>query len=182
MTDTGDITHIDLTEPIDGESTPTPAPTKRGRVRWYHVVVLGIAVLVCAAAVGFFVSQSSDKDDATTERKAADAALADQRGDTQRARDQLADDKEGAETALAKVEQLTTAFRELTDLSAQEIASIHAAHELAVNNPDAVDEYNAEVARGNALIDQAEAKAAEIQRQADALRDEVQAQTVAAVN
>lgn len=163
-------------------TTEVVAPPTRRHVRWYHVVVLGIAVLACAAAVGFFVTQTSDRDDAIHERHRADASLQAQKIVTGQARDRLASTRNEAKTSLAAVEQLTTSFHELSDLSAQEIASVNASHELAVNNPDAVDEYNAEVDHGNALLTQIEAKSADIERQADELRNRVDAQLAAAVS
>ena len=97
MTDFADIpaTHpIPLpappSEPL--EDAPT-GPTKRGRVRWYHVAVLGLAVLLCAAAVGFSVMQSSERDDATHDRHVAQAELTDQRATTARAATRLATER-----------------------------------------------------------------------------------------
>jgi hypothetical protein len=168
----------ELQEPTIAVVEPAP----RRRVRWYHVAVLGVAVLACAAAVGFFVSQTTDLDVEIHERKRADASLQAQQIATGQARDRLTHTREEATTSLAALEQLTTSFHELTDLSAQEIASVNASHQLAVNNPDAVDEYNAEVDHGNALLTQIEAKAADVQRQADELRSRVDAQLAAAVS
>ena len=98
---------------------PEPeVPTKK-KVRWYHVVTLGVAVLVCAAGVGFWVSQSSDRDDATKAREAAQSALVSQRADTKHAREQLADDRIEAKDALDKLAQVTTKLHELTDPAAR---------------------------------------------------------------
>ena len=70
MTENLEIQHdVQLPEP---EVAPAPTAPTRKKVRWYHVAVLGVAVLVCAAAVGFSVSQSSDRDDATRARELLD--------------------------------------------------------------------------------------------------------------
>ena len=181
MTDFADIpaTHpIPLpappSEPL--EDAPT-GPTKRGRVRWYHVAVLGLAVLLCAAAVGFSVMQSSERDDATHDRHVAQAELTDQRATTARAATRLATERRVSKAALADVAQLTTSLHQFTDLMAQEVGEVHAAYSLAVSNPDAVAEYNAHIDRANNLVDQLRAKGDEIQRQADALRNDSKAQT-----
>ena len=150
-------------------------------MRWYHVVTLGVAVLVCAAAVGFSVSQSSDRDDATSTRETAQRALAAQRAGTQHARDRLAGDRADTKAALEQVATLTTTFHELTDLSNQEIDAMNAAHQIGVADLADIDGYNAQIDRGNALIPLMEAKEEEIGRIVDDLRRDVEAQTAALV-
>jgi hypothetical protein len=161
---------------VDGDATVT----RRG-VRWYHVVVLGVAVLVCAAGVGFFVSQSSDRDDATNARKAAQAALTTQRASTNQSRTDLATDRSQAKTALATVAPLTTALHELSDLSNQEIDVVNQIHQTLVSNPYAVDQYNALADQGNALITQLSAKGQEVETLAEQLRQDSQFHTAAFV-
>jgi hypothetical protein len=155
----------------------------RRRVRWYHVVVLGVAVLVCAAAIGFFVSQSSDREDATTARHAAESALAEQRDETSGARHDLVTDKAEIKDALGDVEQLTTSVHELTDLTAQEVDSLVALNQLAVSSPSAADQINAQMHHSADLLTQMEAKAQSVLDQANALRDRADdAQLAAAVS
>ena len=155
--------------------------TSKRRVRWYHVVVLGVAVLVFAAALGFSFSQSSERDDATAQRKDARAQLATQRDATDHARTSLTTEQHETKAVLDQIGPLTTAIHEYSDLSAQEIDSIAKAHQIAVDTPDAVDEYNAEVDRGNALLSLVEAKGQEIRQQVEALRSEAQAQLAVAL-
>jgi len=178
---------IEIQEVTD-EPTPTTdagmdrdAEVTRRTVRWYHVVGLAIAVLVCAAGAGFFVAQSSDRDDATNQRKAAQVALAAQRVAANHSRDRLSTDRKDAKTALDSVAQLTTALHELTDFSSQETDVMNQAHQLSVSNPDAVDQYNALVDRGNALIDEMNAQTQEIETLANQLRQQAQAQPAAFV-
>ena len=157
------------------------APTAtRKRVRWYHVVTLGVAVLVCAAAVGFSVSQSSDRDDVTSTRRRP-STLAAQHAGTQHARDRLAGHRADTKAALEQVATLTTTFHELTDLSNQEIDAMNAAHQIGVADLADIDGYNAQIDRGNALIPLMEAKEEEIGRFVDDLRRDVEAQTAALV-
>ena len=165
----------------EGLRIPEPeVPTKK-KVRWYHVMTLGVAVLVCAAAVGFSVSQSSDHDDATKAREAAQTALVSQRADTKHARERLAGDRAEAKDALDKLAQVTTKLHELTDLAAQEIDAVNAAHRIGTTTPDDVDAYNEQIRRANALLPVMEAKAEEIQTLADQFRQDAEAQLAAVV-
>ena len=150
------------------------------KVRWYHVAVLGVAVLVFAAALGFSFSQSSERDDATTQRQHARGQLATQRDATEHARSELTTEQHKTKATLDQIAPLTTSIHEYADLSAQEIDSVAAAHQIAIDTPDAVDEYNAEVDRGNALLSLVEAKGQAIAQQVEALRAEAQAQLAVA--
>jgi len=152
------------------------------KVRWYHVVVLGAAVLVFAAALGFSFSQSSERDDATAHRRHAQEQLATQRDATAHARTHLATDRKQTRATLDLIGPLTTSMHEYSDLSSQEIDSIAKAHQIAIDTPDAVDEYNAEVDRGNALLSLVEAKGQEILQQVEALRTQAQAQLAAVIS
>ena len=170
-----------MTENIEHtEITASVSPPERGRVRWYHVVVLGVAVLVCAAAVGFFVSQSSERDDATAQRRQARAQLATQRDSTTRARTRLLKERDETKAALDQVGTLTTSLHEFFDLVSQEVDTLTTAHQLAMNSPDAIDEYNAQVQHAKALLLQMQTKAEQIQQQAEALRRDTQAQLAVA--
>jgi hypothetical protein len=168
-----------MTEVETIEAPETPEIDRRRGVRWYHVAVLGIAVLVAAAGIEFFVSQSGERDDATGAHTAAQRELVSQRAATTRAKNRLATERDQAKATLADVQQLTSALHEFTDLAAQEIDSVNTAHQLAVSNTDAIDEYNAAVDQGNALLTLIEAKGQEIQTLADTLRKDTQAQTAA---
>ena len=153
-----------------------------GRLRWYHVAVLGVAVMVCAVAVGFSVSESSSRDEATEQREAAQAQLRAQRDSTDEARTKLLTERDETKATLEDIAVLTTSIHEFSDLAAQEVDTVAAAHQLAVTNPDAVDEYNAQVQRAAELLTQMEAKVEAIVAQADALRDETEAQLAAAIS
>jgi hypothetical protein len=173
----------DTTEMIDTTGTTSTtgnAPvTARKRVRWYHVAVLGVAVLACAGAVGFTSSQSSDRDDATADRRAAQSQLASQRGETRRARDVLVSERDDTRDVLASAEQITGSLRELNDLSAQEIAALTQLHQIAVNSPDDIDGFNAQYDRAYELGIQVYAKATSIEDQIDNLRQSTDAQFAA---
>ncbi len=182
MTEVTDGTPIPATELEPGDETVETTPSKRGKVHWYHVAILGVAVLVCAAAVGFSTSESSSRDDATTQREAAQAQLRTQRDDTDAARTGLLTERDDTKATLEDIAQLTTLMHEFSDLSAQEVDTVAAAHQLAVTSPDAVDEYNAQVQRADELLTQMDAKAQAIIAAADALRDETKAQLAVATN
>ena len=171
---------IDLTtaEPAPSE----PAPPKRKRVRWYHVVVLGVAVLVCATAVGFFTNQSSERDDATAQRTSAQARLADQRDDTDAASATLESERTDMKRALAKVEAVTTSLHEYSDLVSQHVDEVAQSHAIALRLPDSVDEFNAAVDRANGSIAQMQAKADAILQQIESFRDETEAQYTVATS
>ncbi len=79
MTDA--IETSDMTEAAEPVETPTVTGEATGRALVPRRV-LGVAVLACAAAVGFSTSQSSDRDDATSARRTAQARLAEQRKNT----------------------------------------------------------------------------------------------------
>jgi flagellar basal body-associated protein FliL len=171
------------TEPDPTEPAPIePEPPKRKRARWYHVVVLGVAVLVCAAAVGFFVSQSSDRDDAAAKRTDAQDRLADQRGDTDAANARLESERTDMQAGLAKVEAITTSLHEFSDLASQHVDDVAAAQAVALRLPDSVDEFNAAIDRANASLTQIHAKSDAILQQVEAFRDETEAQYAAAVS
>jgi hypothetical protein len=159
--------------------TQEPESSSRTRVRWYHVLTLGLAVLVCAAAVGFAVSQSSDRDDATSARESAQAALTEQRESTARARELLAGERKETKATLAQIDEMTAALHEINDLAAQELDAVNAAYQSGVTNPDDVDAYNAQVARSNALLDVMQAKGEEVVRLEQQLRHDAEAQTAA---
>ena len=137
MTDITDITDVTpIPAPVTDDDTVEITPPKRGTVRWYHVAVLGVAVLVCAAAVGFSVSASSSRDDATKQREAAQTQLRTQRDSTDQARTKLLTERDQTKATLDDIALLTTSLHELSDLSAQEVDTVAAAHQLAVTNPD----------------------------------------------
>ncbi len=165
----------------DPETTVPIEPKPRKRVRWYHVVTLGLAVLVCAAAIGFSVSQSSDRDDATSTHEAARAALVEQRAGAKHAREQLTRERDETKVTLGMVEQVTSKLHELTDLANAEMDAVNAAHQIAVTNADDVDGYNAQVDRGNALLPVMQAKSDEIIRMVEDFRRSAEAQTAAIV-
>jgi hypothetical protein len=171
--------------PVPDETVTEPAsppkPAKRGRVRWYHVLVLGVAVLACAAAVGFSTSQSSDRDEATAARRDAQEAVADQRADTSRAKEQLASERETTKATLADVDTITTSVHELTDLTGQEVDTLASVNQLAITSPDAFDEINAQLARAGLLLEQMHTKALAIEEQAKELERRGDAQFAAAV-
>jgi len=167
-------------ESVEIPDTLETVPARsRKRVRWYHVAVLGVAVLACAAAVGFASSQSSDRDDATSQRRAMQHQLARQRDTTASARDDLARERKDTKTVLTTAEQINNSLRELNDLSAQDIAALNQLHQIAVNSPDAVDDFNAQYDRADALGIQVYAKATSIQDQIDNLRQSTDAQFAA---
>ena len=167
---------------MNHESTePTTEPTSQRRgVRWYHVVVLGITVLVCAAAVGFFVNQTSERDDATSKREDAQAQLAAQRSDTGLARTNLTTERSDTKTALDDVAAITTSLHEFSDLVAQHVDAVAAAHAVALRLPASVDEFNAAVTHANDTLEQVRAKAQAIQQQVDSIRGKVDAQLAVA--
>jgi hypothetical protein len=166
------------TEPVTRE----PVAPKRHRVRWYHVVVLGVAVLLCAAAIGFSTNQASDRDDESALRTDARAQLVDQRRATLRATTHLATERTEMKATLTEVEPLTTSLHEYSDLVAQHVDAVAAAHSIAMRLPDSVDEWNEAVDRANGLLTQMQAKAETILQQIDALRDRAQGQFAAAVS
>ena len=172
----------DITGETDEDRVETGTAGKRGKLRWYHVAVLGVAVFVCAVAVGFSVSESSSRDEATEQREAAQTRLRAQRDDTDDARVELLTERDETKATLEDIAVLTTSIHELSDLAAQEADTVAAAHQLAVTSPDAVDEYNAQVQRASDLLTQMEAKVLAIAAQADALRDETEAQLASATN
>jgi chromosome segregation ATPase len=153
----------------------------RNRVRWYHIIVLGVAVLVFAAALGFSFSQSSERDDEAARGQDAQEQLATQRDATTHARTELATARQKTKATLDLIGPLTTTIHEYTDLAAQEIDSVAAAHQIAIDTPDEVDNYNAEVDRGNALLSLIEAKRTQLEQQVEALRAQAQAQLAVAV-
>jgi hypothetical protein len=110
-------------------------------------VVLAVAVLACAAAVGFFTSQTSDRDDATAQRTSAQALLAEQRDDTDAASARLASERADMKAALARIEAVTTSLHEFSDLVSQHVDEVAQAHAVALRLPDSVDEYNAAIDR-----------------------------------
>ena len=150
--------------------------TEHRGVRWYHAAVLGVAVLASAAAIGFSTSQSSDRDDATSARRTAQAKLASQRSDTTGAHTDLDTTRTETKATLAEVEKVTTSLHELSDLSAQEVDSLAAAHQLAIDSPDDVDGFNAQVDHATDLLTQMDAKSQEIQQFADEVRNRATAQ------
>jgi hypothetical protein len=169
---------IEMPAPDDTVAVTSP----RRRVRWYHVVVLGVAVLACAAAIGFFTSQTSARDDATANRKAAQSALADQRGDTKRARARLASERADTKATLADIDTVTTSMHELTDLTGQEVDTLATVNQLAITSPEAVDEINAQLARAGLLLEQMQAKALEVIDQAEQLEQRTDAQFAVATS
>jgi hypothetical protein len=171
---------IDLTA-TDTDVATAPV-TKRRPVRWFHIAILGMAVLVAAAAVGFFTSQSSDRDDATAKREDAQSALAAQRDSTDHAKTTLASERTAMQATTADVQTITTSLHEFSDLVAQHVDAAANAHAIALRLPDSVDEFNAAVDHANAVLIQVEAKAEAIQQQIDALRDETKGQFAAATS
>ena len=171
-----------LPEPEPVDDTAETVPTKRGKVRWYHVAVLGVAVLACAATVGFSTSESSSRDDATAVREQAQRRLAVQRDDTDDARTDLATTRVETKASLEQVAQLTTLLHEFSDLASQEVDTVAAAHQLSVSNPDAVDEYNEQIRRSIELVDQMQTKAEAIIAAAEALQDRADAQLAVATS
>jgi len=76
-------------------------------VRWYHVAILAVAVLVCAAGVGFASTQSSDRADATTERDRARVAVVAQLHRTAASATELDETRADTKTALEAVAPVT---------------------------------------------------------------------------
>ena len=163
------------------EREELPALIMHRRVRWYHIVVLGMAVLTCAATVGFFTSQSSERDDASAHHRATEAAVTEQRGDTARAEHRLSTDRAQTKATLAEIDEVTTSVHELTDLTRQEVDTLAAFNQLAITSPDATDEINAQLARAGDLFEQMRAKALAIHEQAEQLERRTHEQFAAAL-
>jgi hypothetical protein len=166
-------------EATTAELAPTP---KKRRVRWFHIVVLGIAVLACAAGVGFFVNQSSEHDDATAQREHAQAQLASQRRATDVARTDLAKDRADTKAALTDVAAVTTSLHEFSDLLAQHVDAVAQARSIAAGLPGSVDDFNAAVDRANALLTQIQQKSDAIDQQVKSIRDKFDAQLAASTS
>ena len=110
-------------------------------------LVLGVAVLACAAAVGFSTSQSSDRDDATAARRERAGGGGRPARRHAHAAEQLASEREETKATLADIDTITTSVHELTDLTGQEVDTLASINQLAIASPDAVDEINAQLAR-----------------------------------
>jgi hypothetical protein len=163
------------------DDTNPEAPRRLVRpVRWYHVAVLALAVLVCSAAVGFAVTQSSDRDDATAARTKARTVLATQRRATASSAADLAATHDDTKAALDGVGPVTTSLHELTDLVVSEVDTLANSYQAALAAD--VNQYNSFVGQGNDLLHQIQAKRELLEQQIDVLRQETEAQFAAATS
>jgi hypothetical protein len=131
----------------------TPISTRRRIGRW-PIVALVLGVFACAAAIGFFVSTSSDRDDATAARHHAQQAEQQARTDLADAKRELAAAKTVGQHVIQPVQPITTSVQSLLDLSGQGLNEARTTQSLGAADNPSVDDYNASVDRANAITDQ----------------------------
>jgi hypothetical protein len=135
-------------------TTTTSTIRTRRRIGPWPIVALVVGVFACAAAVGFFVSTSSDRDDATAERRHAQRTVQQARTDLADAQHDLAAAKTVGQHVVQPVQPITTSVQSLLDLSGQELNEAHTTQSLGAADDPSIDDYNASVDRANAIVDQ----------------------------
>jgi hypothetical protein len=126
----------------------------RSRVRWWHVLVLVAGVLVVAGALVFMSSASSDRDEAAAVHRRRAHALADARVEVRRAQTELVDAHTEAGNVRNKIDEFVTSAQEVMTIADQLASEAGTTQRLGADATVPTGDYNASVARNNALADQ----------------------------
>jgi hypothetical protein len=141
-------------------------------MKWRSIVAVAFSVFVLAAAIGWFVSNRNDRDDAVVQRRHAEQALRNARSDLATAKRDLAHAKADGKLVISPVQPITTSVQSLLDLSGQALGEARTTQSLGAADASSVDDYNASVDRANSIVDQYNATLDTIRKQiSDALGD-----------
>jgi hypothetical protein len=130
------------------------AVPRRRRLGLWPIVALVVCALVLAATVVFTVTQRSDRDDATADRRHAQHQLLQARTALRDARADLAAARTVAQHTAAPVQPVLTAAQSLLDLAGRGLAEARTTQSLGASDNASVDDYNASVDRANSLVAQ----------------------------